>query len=356
MGLISKEVEIRVTSKEIKHYEDLGYDIPKRKASPNNHSNKGKGLVYDLGAPMTVKVEDLLENSTAKVLVECDYCHKIKPLRYQSFRICFERHGIYACRDCGHHKIQLTMVERYGKRFPIQVPEFKEKQRQTTIQHYGTEYPQQNKEIQEKTKQTNLLRYDSEYTLTSPEFRAKGQKKIQEVYGVDNVSKSPIIQFKIRESLYKNGTCVCSAQQKYLHNLFGGELNYPFDYYSLDIAFPDEKLTIAYDGGGHDLSVKLGEITEKDFRRREIIRSNYLKLGGWKEMKIISADDRLPSDETLLLMLDISKQYFEDYPNHSWFEWNITKNSFRNAETMSGGFFNYGELRTIKGDDGQIAL
>lgn len=68
-------------------------------------------------------------------------------------------------------------------------------------------------------------------------------------------------------------------------------------------------------------------------------------------MHIISATDFLPSDEILLQMLDYTKQYFSDYPNHSWIEFNIDSSTVRNAEQKEGSFFNYGDLRKIKESD-----
>ena len=122
-------------------------------------------------------------------------------------------------------------------------------------------------------------------------------------------------------------------------------------FYSLDIAFPDLEIAISYDGGGHNLSVKLGNKTEEEFNQEEIIRNNILKRNGWKQIHIISINDKLPSDEILLQMLDISKRYFKDYPNHSWFEWLIDDGIYRNAEHKDGVLFDYGILRCIKAED-----
>ena len=47
-------------------------------------------------------------------------------------------------------------------------------------------------------------------------------------------------------------------------------------------------------------------------------------------------------------MLEKSKQYFSDYPNHSWIEFDIDNSCIRNAEEKSEIHFDYGELRNIK--------
>ena len=65
-------------------------------------------------------------------------------------------------------------------------------------------------------------------------------------------------------------------------------------------------------------------------------------------MRIISSKDKLPSDEILLQMLSEAKQYFSDYPNHSWIEFNIDTSTVRDAEQKDSVFFDYGKLRNIK--------
>ena len=109
-------------------------------------------------------------------------------------------------------------------------------------------------------------------------------------------------------------------------------------------------MCIEYDGGGHDLNVKLGSITQKEFNQKEIIRNNIIKRNGYKQMKIISSNDKLPSDDVLLKMLSDTRQYFIDHPNHSWIEFNIDNSIVRNAENKNGISYDFGDLRKITQD------
>lgn len=52
MGLISKEVEINIVGRNYKHYEELGYHIPRSK-------NKWGRMGILQGTKIIVKVEDL---------------------------------------------------------------------------------------------------------------------------------------------------------------------------------------------------------------------------------------------------------------------------------------------------------
>ena len=156
------------------------------------------------------------------------------------------------------------------------------------------------------------------------------------------------VREKANETLCKNGAQKTSKQQLYLHSLYGGKLNYSIKYYAVDICFPEEKIALEYDGGGHDLRVSLGRLTQEEFNQKEIIRNNILKREGYKRINIISKSDLLPSDSTLLQMLSEAKQYFSQYPEHSWFIYNIDKSMIFNAENKQGIHYDFGALRTIK--------
>ena len=114
---------------------------------------------------------------------------------------------------------------------------------------------------------------------------------------------------------YANGNAPSSTQQVWLHKVLGGELNYPVGQLSLDIAFPDSMLYVEYDGSGHDLTVRMGTMTEEEFHQKQLRRDSVLKTLGWKCIRIISTLDYLPSTQTVISMFDfasdvLSKHHF----------------------------------------------
>lgn len=117
-----------------------------------------------------------------------------------------------------------------------------------------------------------------------------------------------IIKEKMRLSfLNRDNACVyCSKNQRYLANLFNGEINVRKSFYFVDIFFDKEQIYCEYDGGGHDLQVKLGELTEKEFIQKEHIRYKQLKKEGLKLLRIKHINKKLPSDNLLLLFKDFS--------------------------------------------------
>ena len=77
--LISKEVEITLHSKTIKHYEKLGYNIPK-------HKDCNYRTTVPKGTKIKVRVEDLPPKSNVKVTLKCDNpnCKKEYKISYDT--------------------------------------------------------------------------------------------------------------------------------------------------------------------------------------------------------------------------------------------------------------------------------
>ena len=71
MGLLTKEVEVNITSRNVEYFENLGYTIPRV-------YDKGKHkYIFKKGTTIIVKVSDLRKNSMRNVNIECDNCHTI---------------------------------------------------------------------------------------------------------------------------------------------------------------------------------------------------------------------------------------------------------------------------------------
>ena len=92
MGLITKEVEVRLTSSTISYYENLGYEIPRR---PNQWGRIG----VPSDATIIVKVEDLKKGSIALVDTDCDCCGREKRMKYCEY-VRHNHDGLTYCYDC----------------------------------------------------------------------------------------------------------------------------------------------------------------------------------------------------------------------------------------------------------------
>lgn len=327
--LLTKEVEVVVNSRTFKHYKELGY------------------LFEHKGDKIIVKVEDLSMGSHTLVNVQCDYCKKIKPMQYKKYlsgRINTEKD---ACFNCIKHKTSETVYKKYNTDNYSKTEEFKDKYKNICLEKYGVENVSQIEEIKIKKEETCLANYGVKIPAQNSDIINKMKATCLERYGVENVNLLTDFREKVMVTSYKNGNIPTSSQQIYLRNLYNGKLNYPIKKYPIDVCLINEKIAIEYDGGGHNLAVKMGYETQEEFNKKEIIRNNIIKREGYKQIRITSSRDYLPSDEILLQMLEQAKEYFNN-TTHTWVEYDIDTSLMRNAENKEGVFFDYGNLRKIK--------
>lgn len=94
------------------------------------------------------------------------------------------------------------------------------------------------------------------------------------------------------------------------------------------------------------VNVKLGNMTSEDFNQKEIVRFCQIKRSGINQIHLISSTDKLPSDEVLLHILELSKRYFNT-TNHTWIEWYFDEMKYRNADNIDCKFFDFGELHRL---------
>lgn len=305
MPILTKEVEVKVNSNTVKHYESLGYKIPFKVASKLYQKNSNKKYVYDFDTPIKVKVEHLTKGSKAPIKVLCDICFKNSMnVAYQTYNRVVEKTGSYVCKDCASQKQQLTSLKKYGVPY---------------------------------------------YTYTN-EFKERVAKTFMDKYGCQNISQSPIIKEKKSKTFFKNSSQKSSRQQRYICGLYQGILNFPIKLYCADVFLLNDNLIVEFDGSGHMLNVSMGRETIEEYNQKEIIRNNIIKREGYKQIKIVSSKDLLPSDEILLQMLSEARQYFSE-TNHSWCSYDIDQGLLFNAEHKDGIPYSFGELRRIKDSD-----
>lgn len=381
MPILTKEVEVKPSGRSLKYYRNLGYDAKCRK-------------------PLMVKVDDLSNGSNVKIQYLCDYCkEEVVTMTYADYKRRTKEVNKMACRHCFVEKAEETTILRYGSTSYAKTNEFRETMKNMMtekygVQHYsktkeykekwcntceerygkdyrkqfinrafetfhsktGYDYPSQSPEVREKITKSYINHYGVVNPQLSSEVREKTEKTCLERYGCSTPLQSEEVKDKIARTSYKNGTVITSKQQIYLFNFYKSiddsiQLNYPISHFNADICFLKEKLDIELDCGGHNLSVKIGQLTQEQFDKKELIRDKVIKNEGYKIIRIKSDTNKLPCDEILLQMLFDAKQYFYNYPNHSWIEFDIDNSMVRNAENKDSVRYDYGELRKIKDSD-----
>ena len=328
MGLITKEVEVSITNNTQKYYKDLNYDIDSLKVK-----NKYYKYTMPKGTTIIVKIEDLPKGSNVYVTIECDYCGKIYEKQYYDYNKNLDNSYIKkcSCDKCKMIKTQDTMILLYGKSSPLQVDEIKERQQSTNVLKYGGKSPANSIITLNKMKITNFDKFGVFNAMQNPE-----------------ISKKSRINANI--SLSKNHNVNTSNQQIYLHNLLGGELNFPVKQYIGDILI-NNNIMIEYDGGGHDLQVKLNKITEKEFLLNEIKKYYVYKNNGYVLFRIKSLKDFLPSDDKIIEIIKYGKEIINS--GRSWIEFNIDESKVKCSKFEE--YYDFGELRKIKLKDINIS-
>ena len=369
MPILTKEVEVKISNRNAKYYESLGYEIPMKKASEITSKNYKKEYVYDVGKSIVVNVDDLSKGSHIEIDCLCDYClEEIVSMPYCSYIDKIKEINKIACQNCYQQKTKEisilhygvdsymktkefrekytnAMFYKYGVEHNSQLPDYKEKFHNTCIEKYGDTYRQQ---FAEKSFNTFRKRTGYDNPSQSPEIKEKTKQSCLNKFGYEYSLQSPEVRERISQTLYANSSQKTSKQQRYINNVYNGVLNFPIKYYNADIFLPDSNLIIEYDGGGHMINVITGRETIEEYTRKEIIRNKVIKSEGYKQMKIISSKDLLPSDKILLQMLNDAKQYFNT-TSHTWINFDIDNSKMINAENKNDGgiYYDYDALHFI---------
>lgn len=359
--LINQEVEVRWVTKTRKHYIEKGYKYTE---------------LYDY---FMVSVNDLTKGSHVAVDIECDYCGEIFSKPYKAYLsskksiakidACgkcigqktrdgvFQKYGVNSISylDSVQNKRAETNLKKYGVKSPLQNKDILNKVKKTNLKRYGVDSPLKNKEILKKVQDTNLVRYGFKSSFQNKDVQEKHKQTCMEKYGVPYIFLVPEImddiQIKSRQAMIRNGSVPCSRQQEYIFQAVGGKLNHLKGLYFLDIAFSDSKTYIEYDGGGHDLSVKLNNLTEDQFNQKELDRYNYLKNKGWDMIRIISLKDMIPDKAVLIEMLSFAKDNINEWNDYIVFD--IDKGIVYSENLHHK--YNFGKLSKITKDDLKLA-
>lgn len=127
--LLTHEVEINITVRNAKYYENKGYQIPKV------YSKRMKGMIAQNGVKIMGKTEDVAPASMAELQYECDRCHNVFTTNVRDWnrREHLDK-GVY-CKDCAV-KVLLPqcLQDKYGVTNSSLIPSTIEKRKQTNLE------------------------------------------------------------------------------------------------------------------------------------------------------------------------------------------------------------------------------
>lgn len=360
--ILTKEIEIKVNNISLEHYREVF------------------GENIKIGDTVVVSPENLPKYSGAKILVKCDYCGKEFTREYSILLKGRKHIQKDACIKCRSEKYKETNLLLYGVENVMQVPKVKERLKNSIREKYGVDNVMKREDFLEMRNQTNLEKYGAISPLLNPEVRKKteatneekygaktfmGSEKGQEIvtktmmerYGVKKPFqnkeikekaeqtlldkygiKSPLLDKEVRrktEDTIKekyggwenmrtrflgDGQIPSSKQQRLLQEYYGCEINTQIGNFFVDLYFPNEKIIIEYDGSGHDLSVKYGNLTQEQFDKREENRVNYLLELGYKIARIVNPTEKKIGET---LAIKIKEQIFEKLKTKDYFIYTV---------------------------------
>lgn len=327
--IIEDFFDVRIESRNIEHFTKLGYNVKK-------------------GDTIKVKSSHLSKGSHTKIKIKCDYCKEEFTRKSKDHWKIKNKDKTKtvdkdACIHCGFKKTKESSDLFFDGILPAQTKSVQEKRENTNLKRYGTACTLNHPDIKKKVIETMIKNHGVDNFFKVEGFSEIAKATNLKKYGYEHFMSDPVKKAqavaKRIETIYLKGNAPTSRQQIYLHEILGGKLNYPMSSLMLDIAFPEDKIYLEYQGSGHDLDVKLGKCTEEEFKRKEINRYYYMKKLGWKMIEVISKKDDLPNQnkiaEMLMLSLDVLK-------NHSYISFDIDNNKVKHSGVFHD--YDYGEI------------
>lgn len=307
---------------------------------------------------LEINSKDISHHSKALIHWECDYCGEIQESK--AFIYFTQERDIVnkdCCAKCAPLKAQEVYEAKTGYKNSFSQPRYHDGLKEKMKEKYGAEYYLNSEDCKQKT-EAYLQNHNVSNVMHIPEVKENLRKTIQKIYGVDCCFQSEEVKEKIRETnlvkygfpnanqnpevkeknlinrnkgVEKNGTAPISREQARLCELFCCKPNKLMTYYFLDGYFESEQIYFEYNGSGHDLSVQIGAITEKEFKAKETRRYHYLKTLGLKEFCVINTKkNKVPVNDEVMLKI---KQFSFNKLQEETINWVIVDFDKKNIKT-----------------------
>lgn len=165
--ILSKMVYVTINPRNFKHFKDLGYED------------------ISCGYDIVVKVSELNKGSNVEIECQCDNCGVVKKMKYKTYLKYDNEYGTYYCRKCSQVKLEITNIEKYGVRYPLQNQNILEKRDKTVREKYGVDNISQHEDIKDKKIKTNNDKYGFDSHLSNDDIKTKIKKTKMKKKGID---------------------------------------------------------------------------------------------------------------------------------------------------------------------------
>jgi len=213
--IIQNNVIVSINANNLKHYESIGYKIPK-----HQHKRNKNRFQVKKGTKIKVKVSDLPKGSHVKVLCHCDVCGKENLIKYQNIKS-----NEYICLIClrkSEKNIKNLKQNTLKMKCTKRSKETKEKMKNNHKDFSGKNNPNYNPNLTDKgrkqrrhgwgqNKWKNQIKKHNNFTC-----QKCGSKENLQAHHINNWKN-----FKEQRLDIDNGITLCKDCHKKLHSLFG---------------------------------------------------------------------------------------------------------------------------------------
>ena len=307
MLILPQLVQVKIASRNKKHYENLGYNVKRgdvittdtTKLSKGSHV-KVKCLCDNCGYDIVREYKEYLYNHDYEN--DKDYCQNCKIIKSRNTSL--KKYGVDSPMRCDEVKDNLkkSLEEKYGTYKISSLPEIRERIKNTCLEKYGVENATQNENIKGKIKKTNLERYGVESTLQLPSIRKK-MKEYVELHS-DEITKKRE-STNIKKYGCKNPFGNENIKEKIKKTVFD---KYGVEYASQSDEIKEKVKTTCVERYGVEYSLQLPKIREKmkeyyDAHKDEIIE---------KRMKTLSKNGGIHTSSQQITVYEMLKEQYEN--------------------------------------------
>jgi hypothetical protein len=192
--ILSKKIKIFVNASNKKRLDNLGY----------------KDLL--INTEIEIDIEHLTKGSHVLIDAQCNICNSTNKVVYKNYiKITNDKTHKYFCKKCAKYKTKETNIKTWGTECSLNNESIKVKTSKTLKEKWGVDFISKSPIVKEKVKYTNLKKYRVEYYLQSEEKKIKYEKYISN----RNFNKYKLI---IDNTLY---TLLDTSNKKFkiLHNI-----------------------------------------------------------------------------------------------------------------------------------------
>lgn len=243
--IVTNEVEIKIVGRNLKYYNDLGYNC-------------------NVGDKIMVLIDHLPKNSRVLIDYKCDYCNTLYRHGYNVYYKSVSTNGKKACNNCKQNKIEETNLERYNCKRPLQNKKVYNKLIETNINKYGESHANKLKINKNKLSKKHKNKYIDKLN----------DLNLGKIIGYNNFNTYDIICNKCNKLYSVNGTFIsnrlyvnktpcyhCLPLNKtnaeleiynYIKNIYDGKIiinsRKIIKPYELDIYIPEFNLAFEFNG------------------------------------------------------------------------------------------------------------